>query len=45
MVAILLDGKVIVAPVLRLPIDTSAEIDGNFTRADAERIVKGIVGK
>ncbi len=44
-VAILLDGKVVAAPVLRLPIGTSAEIDGNFTQADAERIVKGIVGK
>lgn len=44
-VAILLDGQVIVALVLRSPIDTSAEITGNFTKADAERIVKGIIGR
>jgi preprotein translocase subunit SecD len=44
-VAILLDGQVIMAPVLRSPIDTSAEITGNFTKADAERIVKGITGR
>lgn len=44
-VAILIDSQVIMAPVLRSPIDTSAEITGNFTKADAERIVKGIIGK
>ncbi len=44
-VAILIDGEVIMAPVLRSPIDTSAEITGNFTKAEAERIVKGIIGK
>jgi hypothetical protein len=43
-VAILLDGQVIMAPVLRSPIDTSAEITGHFTKAVAERIVKGIIG-
>lgn len=44
-VAILIDGEVIMAPVLRDPIDNSAEITGNFTKAEAERVVKGIIGK
>ena len=44
-VAILLDGAVVIAPVVAAPIDTSAEITGNFTKAEAERIVKGIIGK
>jgi hypothetical protein len=43
-VAILLDGQVIMAPVLRSPIETSAEITGNFTKAEAEKVVNGIVG-
>jgi hypothetical protein len=41
-VAILLDGVVATAPVLRSPIDTSAMITGDYTKADAERIVHGI---
>jgi hypothetical protein len=41
-VAILLDGLVVMAPVLRTPIGASARITGSFTRAQAERIVKGI---
>jgi len=41
-VAILLDGQVIVAPVVRTSIGASAEITGNFTRTRAERIVRGI---
>jgi hypothetical protein len=40
--AILLDGAVAAVPVVRTPIDTSAVISGNFTRAEAERIVSGI---
>jgi hypothetical protein len=40
--AILLDGQVVMVPVLRTPIDSSARITGNFTRAQAERIVNGI---
>jgi len=43
-VAILLDGRVVMAPVLRSPIDASAEITGKFTKAEAQRIVKGITG-
>jgi preprotein translocase subunit SecD len=41
-IAILLDGQVVMIPVLRASIATSARIDGDFTRAQAERIVNGI---
>jgi preprotein translocase subunit SecD len=41
-VAILLDGQVVMAPVVRSPIGASAVVTGDFTRAQAERIVKGI---
>ena len=44
-VAILVDGEVVMAPVLRSPISTSAMITGNYSRAAAERIVAGIIGK
>jgi hypothetical protein len=40
--AILLDGRVVMAPVLRSPIDAAAMISGSFTKAEAQRIVKGI---
>jgi hypothetical protein len=40
--AILLDGQVVMAPVIRSPIGASALITGNFTKAQAERIVNGI---
>ena len=43
--AILIDGKVVMAPVVRAAITTSAVISGDFTRAEAERIVAGIVGR
>jgi antitoxin (DNA-binding transcriptional repressor) of toxin-antitoxin stability system len=42
LLAILLDGQVVMAPVLRSPISSSARITGNFTRSQAERIVNGI---
>jgi SecD-like export protein len=41
-VAILIDGEVVAAPVLRGPISTLGLISGDYTRADAERIVSGI---
>jgi hypothetical protein len=44
-VAILLDGDVVMAPVVKSPIAGAAMITGNYTRADAERIVAGIVGR
>jgi hypothetical protein len=42
LLAILLDGQVVMTPVLRTPIGASARITGNFTRAQAEKIVNGI---
>jgi hypothetical protein len=40
--AILIDGDVVMAPTVRVPIGTSAVISGDFSRAEAERIVNGI---
>ena len=40
--AILIDGVVVMAPVLRARISTSAVISGDLTQAEAERIVNGI---
>jgi len=41
-VAILLDGQVVMAPVVRASLGAAAEITGNFTKSQAERIVDGI---
>jgi hypothetical protein len=41
-VALLIDGNVVTAPILRSAIGDSAVISGNFTRAEAERIADGI---
>jgi SecD-like export protein len=41
-VAILIDGSVVMVPVVRAPIVNSAVISGNFTRAEAERIADGM---
>jgi hypothetical protein len=40
--AILIDGDVVMAPVVREPVSKSAVITGNFTKAEAEKIVNGI---
>jgi preprotein translocase subunit SecD len=40
--AILIDGTVIMAPLLRSPIGTSAMVTGDYTRAEAERLVEGM---
>jgi hypothetical protein len=42
LMAILLDGQVVMAPVIRTPISTAAIITGNFTRAKAEKLAAGI---
>jgi hypothetical protein len=42
LVAILLDGEVVMAPVIRTAIGPSAVITGKFTRPQAEKIVNGI---
>lgn len=44
-IAILIDGEVASAPVVKSPISTSALLTGDYKRADAERIVSGIVGR
>jgi preprotein translocase subunit SecD len=41
-VAILIDGEVVATPVLRGPISTLAVMSGDYTRAEAERIVNGM---
>jgi hypothetical protein len=41
-IAILIDGGVVMAPTVRSPISALAEINGDLTRAEAERIVNGI---
>jgi hypothetical protein len=41
-VAILIDDEVVMAPTVRSVIGDRAEINGNFTRARAEQIVKGL---
>lgn len=43
--AILIDGEVVSAPVVRSSISASAVIDASYTRAEAERIVAGIRGQ
>jgi hypothetical protein len=40
--AIIIDGEVVAVPVVRSPISASAVISGDFTQAEAERIVNGI---
>jgi preprotein translocase subunit SecD len=40
--AFLIDGVVVMAPVVRSPIADSAMITGNFTQAEAERIAAGM---
>lgn len=41
-VAILIDGSVVMAPIVRSPIGDSAVISGHFNREEANRIVAGI---
>jgi len=41
-VAILIDGEVVTAPIVRAAISDSAVISGDYTRAEANRIVDGI---
>ncbi len=40
--AILIDGEVVTAPVVREPLNESAVINGHISKAEAERIVSGI---
>ncbi len=40
--AVFIDGKVVMTPIVRSLISTSAMVTGDFTKAEAERIVNGI---
>jgi preprotein translocase subunit SecD len=40
--AVLIDGRLVTAPIVRTPISASAIVSGNFTKAEAERIVNGV---
>jgi hypothetical protein len=40
--AILIDGEVVMAPVIRSPVSRSAVINGDYSRAEAERVINGI---
>jgi hypothetical protein len=40
--AVLIDGNLVMAPVVMAPVSKSAVITGKFTKAEAERIVNGI---
>jgi beta-lactamase regulating signal transducer with metallopeptidase domain len=42
---IMIDGKVISAPKIMSKISTKAQISGNFSKEEAERIARGINGK
>jgi preprotein translocase subunit SecD len=44
-IAILLDGRVVMAPTVRSPIGATATINGSFTPAELQRIVDGILGR
>ena len=41
-VALLIDGRVVTAPVIRSPISDSAVLSGNYTQREAQRIADGI---
>jgi hypothetical protein len=43
--AILVSGEVVAAPTIRAAIGTSAVIDANVTRTEAERIASGVLGR
>ena len=44
-VAMLVDGQVVASPSLKSAIHSSAFINGNFTRSEAERIANGMIGR
>jgi preprotein translocase subunit SecD len=43
--AILIDGKVVSAPIIRSKLSQKALIAGNFTKEEVDKLVKGINGK
>jgi len=44
-IAVLLDGQVVMTPTVKSAIGSAANINGDFTRAEVNRIVQGIVGR
>ena len=44
-IAILVDGQVVTAPTVRAAISTTGVISGDFTKAEADRIAAGILGR
>jgi len=40
--AVLIDGDVVAAPIVKSPFGQSAVISGDYTRSEAERIARGI---
>ena len=43
--AILIDGKVVSAPVVRVKVSDKAQINGKFTKDEVENLVKAINAK
>ena len=43
--AVLIDGRVVMAPTVRSPMSDSATISGSFNRAEAERIASGMTNR
>jgi hypothetical protein len=43
--AILVDGQIVIAPTVKSAITTSAVISGDYSKAEADRIVSGILGR
>lgn len=43
--AVLIDGRVVMAPTVRSVMSTNAVITGTFSKAEADRIVTGIIGR
>ena len=43
--AILVDGKVVAAPIVRTDLGPAVLITGQFTKAEAERLANGLTGK
>ena len=43
--AVLLDGRVVTCPIVRSVITTSAVVDAHYPKAEADRIVAGILGR
>ena len=44
-IAILIDGRVVASPSLKSAFSSSAVINGDFARVDAERIANGMIGR